>query len=195
MEIKKNLANFFSLSRIILTPLMLYFAFIKLRYIFLSIAVLGLVTDVLDGLIARILKIESDFGRKLDSYADWLFYPMVLVCWIVFFQEFVLKNLFLVILTIVLEIFPYVFALLRLKRIPALHLRTHQIGVHFFFIFIITSLLFDPNRILFFLLAIWTFVICAEQIVFYSLIKEEKQERFHSVFALLKDLKKQDSGS
>jgi len=36
---------------------------------------------------------------------------------------------------------------------------------------------------------------CAEQIVFYSLIKEEKQERFHSVFALLKDLKKQDSGS
>lgn len=37
------------------------------------------ITDVLDGFIARKLKITSDFGAKLDSVADLLFYAVMLV--------------------------------------------------------------------------------------------------------------------
>ena len=45
---------------------------------FLVYTLTGL-TDVLDGWIARMTKTASDFGAKLDSIADLLFYTVMLI--------------------------------------------------------------------------------------------------------------------
>ena len=39
----------------------------------------GGLTDAVDGTVARKLKLESEFGAKLDSVADLLFYAVMLL--------------------------------------------------------------------------------------------------------------------
>ena len=66
------IADIISALRIVFGLCMLCFKpFSALFYVFYS---LGGITDMLDGFVARKLKIESDFGEKLDSVADIVFF-------------------------------------------------------------------------------------------------------------------------
>ena len=64
--------NVLSGVRIALAPTMLVVAFAGSRGGFVAALVTALVTDVLDGYLARKLNAFSDLGRKLDSVADYL---------------------------------------------------------------------------------------------------------------------------
>lgn len=77
MKIKKNIANIITFTRIIGTIVM---AFSRVRSkLFYVFYIFSGLTDVLDGYVARKLKIESDFGRKLDSISDLLFYTTMMI--------------------------------------------------------------------------------------------------------------------
>lgn len=66
--------NALSASRIVFLPLVYAFALLRRELAFvISYAALGL-TDLFDGLAARLLKQCSPFGKTLDSLADLLFY-------------------------------------------------------------------------------------------------------------------------
>ncbi|RAP45270.1 MAG: hypothetical protein BZ135_06295 [Methanosphaera sp. rholeuAM6] len=68
----KNLANYISLSRIALSVLMLFTQPLSLP--FFTIFIICGASDILDGLIARHYRLSTDFGAKLDSIADILFF-------------------------------------------------------------------------------------------------------------------------
>jgi phosphatidylglycerophosphate synthase len=67
-----NWPNCLSAARLVLMPAALMAAICGSRIWFVALLVTALVTDALDGYLARRLKAESDFGRKLDSAADYL---------------------------------------------------------------------------------------------------------------------------
>jgi phosphatidylglycerophosphate synthase len=67
-----NLPNYLSAARLVMMPAALVAAIAGSRFWFVILLVTSLVTDALDGYLARRLKAESDFGRKLDSAADYL---------------------------------------------------------------------------------------------------------------------------
>ncbi len=70
--IRRNLANFVTALRIPFAVMMVPFSVFSRGYlIFLTLA--G-ITDVVDGTIARKLKIKSTFGSRLDSISDLIFY-------------------------------------------------------------------------------------------------------------------------
>lgn len=76
----KNLANYLTLSRILLSVLLLFTQ--PLSYNFFIIFIISGITDILDGHIARKYSLSSDFGAKLDSAADIIFflcYLMVMI--------------------------------------------------------------------------------------------------------------------
>ena len=64
--------NLLSGTRIALMPAVLMTAIAGSRPWFVAIVVVALTTDALDGFLARRLNAYSDFGRKLDSIADYL---------------------------------------------------------------------------------------------------------------------------
>ena len=52
------------------TPVLLVLAWNGAAGAFLALCALGLVSDVLDGVLARRLGQESDFGARLDQWAE-----------------------------------------------------------------------------------------------------------------------------
>ncbi len=70
-----NIANKFTISRIILIPVFILTMLVNFKYhmeISLLIFILCSVTDYIDGYLARKLNLISDFGKFLDPLADKL---------------------------------------------------------------------------------------------------------------------------
>ena len=72
-----SLPNILTSVRIVCAVLMPFFALPSTG--FYIIYTLGGLTDAVDGTVARKLKLESEFGAKLDSVADLLFYAVMLL--------------------------------------------------------------------------------------------------------------------
>jgi phosphatidylglycerophosphate synthase len=68
---RSHLPNLVTASRIVLMPAVLAAAIWGERRWFLGLLGVALFTDVLDGYLARKLNAFSQFGRKLDSIADY----------------------------------------------------------------------------------------------------------------------------
>ena len=68
---KSIIANLLTSCRIMLSLIMLLFPVFSLGFYFCYL--LAGITDMLDGMIARNLGVESEFGEKLDTLADFIF--------------------------------------------------------------------------------------------------------------------------
>jgi CDP-diacylglycerol--glycerol-3-phosphate 3-phosphatidyltransferase len=71
-----NLANIITVIRILLAPLFIWLlledagSLGPLRYIAAALFILAIVTDSVDGLLARRQNLVTDFGKILDPIAD-----------------------------------------------------------------------------------------------------------------------------
>ncbi len=72
-----NLPNSITVCRIALAPVMLVLAWKGSEHAFLACLVVSLISDIVDGQIARRMNLTSEFGSKLDSWADMLTYASV----------------------------------------------------------------------------------------------------------------------
>ena len=117
---KLNTADIITLFRIAGTILL---AFLRLFSAgFFCIYVITGLTDVLDGWIARRTKTASDFGARLDSVADFLFFSVVL------FRIFpVLWNTlpsdiwYEVVIIVIVRILAYLVAAVKYRQVASLH--------------------------------------------------------------------------
>lgn len=77
----RSIVNSLSLSRIGLAMLFVIFfqRRAELLYVSIALCVVALVTDVLDGYVARRLKVASIHGRLWDSLGDKSFYAAVII--------------------------------------------------------------------------------------------------------------------
>ncbi len=75
----KNIPNMLTILRIILTPIILIFLFLKQYLIAIILTIISALTDMLDGKIARKYKVTSLLGAKLDSFADKIFALSILI--------------------------------------------------------------------------------------------------------------------
>ena len=80
---KKNLANIVTLSNLGVGLLAIFHGLIQSNLILCSwLILIGVLFDFLDGKIARFLKIENEYGKQLDSFADMVTFgiaPAVIV--------------------------------------------------------------------------------------------------------------------
>lgn len=73
----KQIPNIITSSRIILSFIILFVDIHSISFIF-TYLLCGL-TDVLDGLIARKYLLQSKCGARLDSFADFIFFTIVMI--------------------------------------------------------------------------------------------------------------------
>jgi len=74
-----NVPNLISLYRLLAVPVILYLALTGREKTFVVMLSISLISDVLDGNIARYFKLQTHFGAALDNLADMGTYAMALL--------------------------------------------------------------------------------------------------------------------
>ncbi len=72
--------NLLSCLRLAIVPLLAFLAWNGRERLFLGFFLGSLLTDLIDGYLARKLKQESELGAKLDSWGDFALYMTVPLC-------------------------------------------------------------------------------------------------------------------
>lgn len=115
-----NIPNCITLSRIIGAILLFFVKPFSLAF-YVIYTICG-ITDAIDGFVARLTKKSSEFGAKLDSVSDIVFYFALLLK----IFPFLLENLemyiwYITIGAIVIRICSYITAVIKYKRFASLH--------------------------------------------------------------------------
>lgn len=113
----KHLPNLISVLRILFSIMILLL--INHEFLFLTTYFLCGISDIADGYIARFYHVESEFGSKLDSLSDLIFYGVSL--YILFFFIKIQFSLFILIVIIFILI-------IRFTNIIIIKIKFHTTG-------------------------------------------------------------------
>jgi CDP-diacylglycerol--glycerol-3-phosphate 3-phosphatidyltransferase len=114
--------NILSFYRLVMAPVIVWFAFEEYRNLFIIFLVISLLSDVLDGLIARIWNVQTKLGARLDSIADDLTYVAALVGIFQFEYQTLKPHIGLLYVFIGFLVLTTVVPLVKFKKTPAFHL-------------------------------------------------------------------------
>ena len=172
LRIPLNIPNILSLYRLISFPFVLYLALNGYEKTYSLLLCINLVTDILDGLIARTFNMMTEIGAKLDSLADLGTYKLAFIGIYCFkaeeFQPYVISF------SIYLGLFVLsnLVALAKFKRLPSLHLYSWKIGGYLQGTFFFTLFVFGFYPVYYYVIVIWGILACLEHIGVQLLLKE-----------------------
>ncbi len=75
-----NIPNSVSFLRILMAPVLFYFALTQQPHWFIGVLLFAEFTDVLDGFLARKLNQITKMGAHLDSWGDFVIYSTIAIC-------------------------------------------------------------------------------------------------------------------
>ncbi len=181
-----NIPNALSLYRLLSFPFLIWFILTNQQQYFAILLCINLITDILDGWIARAFKLQTAFGARLDSLADFGTY--IAAFWGVW--EFKLEEfgelswmLWVFIGSIVLYM---LVSLMKFGKAPSLHLYSTKIGGYlqggfFFFLFALGF-----YKWFFILAMIWGYLSAIEEVII-LLILPELKSNVKGLYWILKD--------
>lgn len=181
-----NIPNALSFYRIVALPFIVYAIITGNREVFILLLSINLISDILDGLIARLFKLETALGAKLDSLADVGTYLMAFLGMIVLEKEFVNKYQIPFAIIIGLWILPQVITLIRFKRLPSFHLWSNKILGYIQGIFIFSYFVFGFSEWYFYFMIICSALAYLEELIIATQIPD-LASNLKSIFLLPKD--------
>lgn len=146
-EAKFNIPNVLSAYRLFAIPFILAAIWYQQRQIFVALLCINLITDILDGYIARRFKLETEFGARLDSLADIGTYLLAVLGLLRFEKDFMATHTIAFTVLFTLYALGVLIPLVRFKRTPSLHLYSVKVSGYLQGIFLVT----------FFTLGYWAF--------------------------------------
>ena len=176
-----TLPNLLSASRILLVLVLWFFAVRDMPAVVAVGLVVAALTDSLDGIIARRLGQVSEFGSKLDSFADNLLKPSV-VAWLFILEPEIFSDHPIELLAAVgLYAASVTVGLIKFRRFGNLHLYSGKVGSYVQYIFIFSALIFPGyNQILFFL-AVGFFILSNSEALLLQLTRSQVDEHIGSI--------------
>ena len=129
-----NLPNLVSSFRILIAPLMFYFAFQKMESWFLAALLFSGFTDVVDGFLARRLKQITTLGSHLDSWGDFVIYSTMAICAWIIWPDIVKQEILYFGLILFSFLLPIWIGLVKFGRITSYHTWSVKLAVFFSFI-------------------------------------------------------------
>lgn len=169
-----NIPNFLSFYRLVSFPFLLYLIISGQEVFFAWMLCINLITDVLDGLIARVWKMQTQLGARLDSLADIGTYILAFLGVMSFKMDEVSSWLGMLWLFIGLILFYNLLSLIKFKRFPSLHLYSTKIGGYLQGIFFFSLFAFDFYPSMFILAMSWGYLSSFEEIIIILISKEIK---------------------
>ncbi len=183
---KLNIADWFSLYRIIAVPLLFTFVLLEERVWFTWFLLISYATDGIDGFLARKLKITSVRGSQLDSFGDQITLVMALVGLVVFEPEFIRENLLLIGVAFVPYILQMIIAYWKYGKATAFHTYLAKLSAIIQSVFIIYLLFFEPVYWLFYTMIILGVLETVEEITLIFMY-DKWAENVKGVFWAIKD--------
>lgn len=147
-----NIADWFSFYRIFAAPFLVVLLWLNERELFSWFLLISYSTDAIDGFLARQLKISSPRGSQLDSMGDQITLVIGLVGLFIFENDFILDNLVLIIIAFIPYIIQMIIAYLKYGKATAFHTYLAKLSAIMQSIFILWSLFFSPDYILFYIM-------------------------------------------
>jgi CDP-diacylglycerol--glycerol-3-phosphate 3-phosphatidyltransferase len=186
-----NLPNFVSFIRILLAPVLFYFAFSEEPVWFLATLMFSGFTDVLDGFLARMLNQITAMGSRLDSWGDFTIYTTMAICAWILWPDIVVQELISYCVIVISIIAPVIVGLVKFRTITSYHTWAVKMAVVVTFIGYISLFagwLDWPFRVA----AVFSAVAAAEEIAITLLIHHEHVD-VRSIWEALKYNKQDDS--
>ncbi|NAS13740.1 CDP-alcohol phosphatidyltransferase family protein [Poritiphilus flavus] len=149
-----NIADWFSFYRIAAVPWLLVLIWLDERQLFSWFLLISYATDLIDGFLARKLKISSAKGSQLDSIGDQLTFTMGLIGLWVFENDFILENLLLIAIAFAPYIVQFIIAFSKYGKATAFHTYLAKTSAVIQGVFILGTLFFEPLYWLFYLMII-----------------------------------------
>jgi CDP-diacylglycerol--glycerol-3-phosphate 3-phosphatidyltransferase len=147
-----NIADWFSFYRIASAPLLLVLIGLDQRLIFALFLFISYLTDAIDGFLARKLKICSRRGSQLDSFGDQITLIIGLIGLFYFETNFIKSNLTLILVVFVPYIIQMIMAYLKYGKATSFHTYLAKLSAVLQSIFILFSISFSPESLMFYLM-------------------------------------------
>lgn len=184
-----NIADWFSFYRVAAAPLLLALLWFNQREIFSWFLLVSYSTDMIDGFLARKLKITSPRGSQLDSFGDQITLTVGLLGLLVFELDFIKANYILIVIAFVPYIIQMIIAYLKYGKATAFHTYMAKLSAFAQGIFILWSLFFGPLYWLFYFMIILGFLETIEEIILIYM-HDEWASDIKGIYWALKDKRK-----
>jgi cardiolipin synthase len=167
-----NLPNLVSLVRILMAPVLIYFALTQQPYWYIGTLLFAVFTDVLDGFLARMLHQITQMGSHLDSWGDFVIYSTMAVCAWILWPDILLREIVYFIIIVLSFTLPALAGFIKFHRFTSYHTWSVKIAVFITvtsYILLFSALLDWPFR----LAAAFCLYAALEQIAITLLIHHE----------------------
>jgi cardiolipin synthase len=181
-----NVPNALSAYRLVALPFIIASIFYGNKNLFITLITVNLITDFLDGFIARTFHLETELGAKLDSLADMGTYISAVAGMLVLEKEFVNNHTNALALLISLYLLPYVISFLRFRQLNSFHLYSSKVVAYIQGIFIITYFIWGYLDWYFYFMIIASCASYIEEILIVVLIKKLRSN-LKSVYHFMKN--------
>jgi len=136
-----NIPNAISFYRLAVSPVILALAIMNHEKWFVILLCLSLISDILDGNIARYFNLRTHFGAALDNLADMCTYALALLGIFQFRWNAIEPHAWALYLFLTVFVLSYIIAFIRFGKIPGLHLYSavtagYIQGIFFFILFV-----------------------------------------------------------
>ena len=149
-----NIADWFSFYRVLIAPVLLAFIWFDLRLVFTWFLLISYATDAIDGYLARKLKITSPRGSQLDSFGDQITLIIGLIGLFYFETYFIKNNLILILIAFIPYVVQMLIAYRKYGKATAFHTYLAKLSAVLQSLFILWSLFFSPEYVLFYIMIV-----------------------------------------
>jgi CDP-diacylglycerol--glycerol-3-phosphate 3-phosphatidyltransferase len=167
--------NLVSMIRVVIAPVLFAFALLQLETWFLGTLIFSAFTDLLDGLLARRLKMITPLGAHLDSWGDFIIYSTMAVCAWILWPEITRRELLYYAMILFSFLLPTLVGLVKFGKLTGYHTWAVKLAVVATFVGYIT---------LYAEIASWPFVLASllcviagtEEILITLVLREERTD-------------------
>jgi phosphatidylglycerophosphate synthase len=172
LALAKNLSipDWLSLYRILAAPVLVLVILYGRRDIFAALLLMSFLTDVLDGYIARRLKITSEQGAKLDSMGDLVTVVIGVVAFCSFETGFVLQHLQLIGFAVGAYLICLCLSLYKYGKPSSFHTWLSKTTAVVQGLFLLASFTWSPNELLLLITVVLSVLASLEEIVLILLL-------------------------
>jgi CDP-diacylglycerol--glycerol-3-phosphate 3-phosphatidyltransferase len=187
---KLNLPNLLSAYRLLVVPVILGTIGYGHRTAFFTLISVSLVTDILDGWVARHFHLETELGARLDSLADDATYFAAFLGLVVLEPDFVWAHRAAFGLLLLCELLPLALSLARFGRSTSLHLYSSRVTGYAQGILIFSYFLLGYHASYFYLTVAISGLNCLEKVAI-LLVVPELRSNARGLYWVLADARSQ----
>ena len=124
-----NLPNLVSVIRILMAPVLFYFAFTQQPNWFIGVLLFAEFTDVLDGFLARTLNQITKMGSHLDSWGDFVIYTTIAICAWILWPDILQREILYFIIIVLCFTLPALIGFIKFHRFTSYHTWSVKLAV------------------------------------------------------------------